>query len=215
MPTSLPTTIRAAADSATGESAEDPGAELMLAYQAGDESAFDGIVERYAGPVYSLLTRFLGPAADREDLVQEVFLRLLRARDRYTRESRFTTYLYRITFNLAANQRERDSHRRAESLEASFDSDAGEVRRELADARAKQPATDLERADVVQLVRAAIDALPERQRMALVLAKYEGLPYAEIGRVLDLSEQGVKSLIHRAREALRASLPESLLEEPA
>ena len=210
MPLSL---TPSAADSSADTSNRDPGAELMLAYQAGDERAFDGLVERYAGPIYSLLTRFLGPIADREDLVQEVFMRVLGAKDRYTAGSRFTTYLYRIAFNLSMNHRERAGRRRTETLDGGSRAEETGARPELADGRIEQPSVGLERADLVQAVRDAIAALPERQRMALLLAKYEGLPYAEIGRVLDLSEAGVKSLIHRARETLRDNLPASLLEE--
>ena len=90
---------------------KDPGVALMLAWQAGDESAFDQIVDLYSGRVYSLLTRFLGHHPSREDFVQEVFLRVVRARDRYEPSARFTTWLYRIVFNLSVNETERAARR--------------------------------------------------------------------------------------------------------
>ena len=191
----------------------DPGTAWMLAYQAGDEAAFDALVEHYAEQVYALLTRFLGNAPNREDLVQEVFLRVLRARDRYRPTARFSTFLYRIAFNLSANERERASHRRHAALGSETEGEHDEP--EPADDAAAGPGHELERADLVRQVRAAIAELPEKQRMALILAKYEELPYTQIASVLETTEQAVKSLVHRAREALRARLSPSLLEEIA
>jgi len=192
---------------------EDRGVELMLAFQHGDESAFDRLVEAYSGPVYALLTRFQGPVSGREDLVQEVFLRVLRARERYAPTARFTTWLYRIVFNLCANERERRSGRETslEGLHTGEDEGAPE----WIDEDAQEPWAAIETNDVVEAVRSAIDELPERQRMALVLARYEELPYAEIGEVLGSSERAIKSLIHRARERLRVTLAPFLQEETA
>lgn len=190
----------------------DPGVGWMLRYQAGDEDAFDRLVEAYSPRVYALLTRFLGSVASREDLVQEVFLRVIRARDDYRPEARFSTWLYRIAFNLCANENER--RRPRASLDAAADPDGDEFRGFRADERTPAPGEALERGDLVRSVRAAIEALPERQRMALVLAKYEELPYEEVGRVLGTSEKAVKSMIHRARETLRASLSAFLEDTP-
>ncbi len=185
---------------------EDAGVELMLAYQAGDEAAFDRIVELYSGPVFAFLTRFLGASSSREDLVQEVFLRVLRARDRYQPTARFSTWLYRIVFNLCANERER-RHGGEASLDAlAAGSDGDSVVVDWQDERAPAPAAELERKDVVRAVREAIAALPERQRTALILARYDELPFVEIAVVLDSSERAIKSLVHRARENLRVAL---------
>jgi RNA polymerase sigma-70 factor (ECF subfamily) len=187
----------------------DPGVGWMLRYQRGDERAFDQLVERYSPRVFALLTRFLGPAENREDLVQEVFLRVIRARAGWRPEARFSTWLYRIVFNLCVNETER--RKPGVSMDAAQD----ELGDGWQDERAPAPAEALERGDVVQAVRAAIAALPARQRMALVLAKYEELPYDEVAGVLGTSEKAVKSMIHRAREALRAQLSSFLEEEVA
>ena len=187
----------------------DPGVAWMLRYQRGEERAFDQLVTGYSGRVFALVTRFLGPVEGREDLVQEVFLRVIRARDDYRPEARFTTWLYRIVFNLCANERER--RRPAGSLDQERE-DLGDTR---ADERLAPPAEVLERHDVVAAVRAAIGRLPERQRMALVLAKYDELPYEEIARVLGSSEKAIKSMVHRARETLRLELAAFLEEEVA
>jgi len=187
------------------QEAQDPGVRWMLAYQAGDEAAFDRIVEAYSAQVFALLTRFLGHDSGREDLVQEVFLRVIRARRRYRPTARFSTWLYRIAFNLSLNQRERRSARR--SLDAGFDAGADERgTMEWEDPLAPAPSAGLEEDDVVRAVRAAIAALPDRQRMALILAKYEELSYAEIADVMESSEKAIKSMVHRAREFLRATL---------
>ena len=188
---------------------EDPGVRLMLAYQRGDESAFDRLVEEYSGQVYALLTRFLGPVARREDLLQEVFLRVIRARNRYRATARLSTWLYRIAFNLCANESQRASGALLEDLGT-----PGE-RMDWVDEQVEEPSVGLERQDVVVAVQDAIARLPDGQRMALLLAKYDGLAYAEIAKVLDSSEKAVKSLIHRARENLRAILTPLMQEEGA
>ena len=193
----------------------DPGVQWMLAFQAGDESSFDRIVEDYSGRVYSLLTRFLGPVAGREDLVQEVFLRVLRARERYTPTARFSTWLYRIAFNLSANERERRSHRAHISLDRARHADGERDSLELCDEQAPDPARELEAMDTVEAVRTAIAALPENQRLALVLARYEELSLAEIAQVMDSTEKAIKSLVHRARERLREQLAPFIQEELA
>ena len=187
----------------------------MLAWQGGDERAFERLVEAYSGQVYALLTRFLGRHPGREDLAQEVFLRVVRSRDRYQPTARFTTWLYRIVFNLAVNETQRAAGREPLSIDRPALRGEGEGPREVTDATAVDPSAGLERDDVVQAVRAAIAALPETQRMALLLAKYEDMPYVDIASVLGSTEKAIKSLIHRARENLRARLAPFLEEELA
>lgn len=194
---------------------DDPGVRWMRAWQAGDESAFDALVEAYSGQVYALLTRFLGPRPNREDLVQEVFLRVVRARERYEPSARFSTFLFRIAYNISVNETQRGIAREAGNVELGDESQEGPALAQFEDERAPAPGEALERDDVVREVRAAIARLPEGQRMALLLAKYEELPYDEIAQVLGSSEKAIKSLIHRARENLRASLSALLEEEQA
>jgi RNA polymerase sigma-70 factor (ECF subfamily) len=191
----------------------DHGVRLMLAYQGGDESAFDELVQRYSGQVFALLTRFLGRRSDREDFVQDVFLRVVRSRDRYTPTARFSTWLYRIVFNLSVNETQRRSGKDQLVMSTLVPDESEGSTLEFEDEKAPGPSENLERMDVVEAVRAAINALPESQRMALVLAKYEEMPYEEIGRVIGSSEKAVKSMVHRARENLRASLASFMEEE--
>lgn len=189
---------------------DDRGVQWMLAYQEGSEAAFDLIVEAYSGQVYGLFTRFLGPVPEREDLVQEVFLRVIRARERWRPQARLSTWLYRIAFNLSVNR----SQRRAPEVSMEVDA-GGDQRREFDDPAAEQPSESLERSDLVEAVQAAIASLPETQRMALVLARFEEQSLAEIAVVLGSTEKAVKSLVHRARESLRAKLAPFLEQERA
>lgn len=198
--------------------ADDPGVRWMLAFQGGSEAAFDRLVEAYSGQVYALFTRFLGPVPEREDLVQEVFLRVLRSRERYTPTARFSTYLYRVAFNLAVNHNERERGPKTAMSPASGGEAAGESQAsaELGAApESDDPAHGMETDDVVRAVREAIAALPESQRMALILAKYDELSFAEIAVVLGSSEKAIKSLVHRARESLRQRLKPFLERELA
>ena len=187
---------------------EDEGVQLMLAWQAGDEVAFDKLVEAYSGRVYALLTRFLGQSPLREDLVQEVFIRVLRSRDRYQPTARFSTWIYRIVFNLATNEQARSATRRHLSLDQASDGQGGDqsLGAMIIDETSQEPSDQLERQDVVGAVRSAIADLPEQQRMALILAKYDELSYLEIAVILDSSEKAIKSMVHRARTNLRVVL---------
>jgi RNA polymerase sigma-70 factor (ECF subfamily) len=195
----------------------DPGVQLMLAYQRGDESAFDRIVETYSAQVFALLTRFLGQRHAREDLVQEVFLRVVRARERYEPTARFSTWLDRIVFNLSINETQRAGGKevRASDGPGSVEPGANDMLSEFRDERMADPSERMMQDDIVQAVRAAIALLPEQQRMALVLAKYHEMPYVEIASVLGSSEKAVKSLVHRARENLRETLAPYLQGETA
>ncbi|MEZ5975754.1 MAG: sigma-70 family RNA polymerase sigma factor [Planctomycetota bacterium] len=190
----------------------DLGRDHMLAFQAGDGSAFERLIALYSERAYALFVRFTGRHEGAEDLVQELFLRMWRARDRYEPSARFSTWMYRIAFNLAVNEGERRRNRQGISLEGHGED--GELDRErLADERQPDPGQSIEREDVVRQVQEAIAALPENQRMALILARYEELSHQEIGDALGISSKAVKSLVHRARETLRQTLAHVLSEE--
>jgi RNA polymerase sigma-70 factor (ECF subfamily) len=189
----------------------DPGVALMLAYQDGDESAFDELVETYSSLVWSLLTRFIGQGGTREDLVQEAFLRVIKARDRYLPTARFSTYIYRIVYHLAINETQRRRTHASLDQPKGEDNDGSMGEDILGDELG--PSEELEREDTINAVRAAISELPEGQRMALILAKYHELSYAEIAETLESTEKAIKSLVHRARESLREKLAPFLREE--
>ncbi len=174
----------------------------MLAFREGDESAFDELFRRWAGPLLRYIERMLRDAASAEELVQETFLRVYRARDRYEPEARFSTWLYRIATNLALNELRRPRHRHVHKS-ADGDPESGPLPLESGGARVD---------DVVHARRVSheveeqLGALPDRQRIALWLTAVEGFSYAEVARSLDTSEKSVKALVHRARSALASKL---------
>jgi RNA polymerase sigma-70 factor (ECF subfamily) len=182
---------------------EDPDAQLMLAFQAGDDAAFDALFRRWSAPVLRHLERLVREAATAEELMQEAFLRVFRARERYQPQARFTTWLFTIATNLALNElrrpRRRASHRSAEEEE--------DDRAPLALASGGAPADEVAHARRVGAeVEESLAALPERQRAALLLAAVEGLSYAEIAESLETTEKSVKALVHRARVALAQAM---------
>lgn len=174
----------------------------MLAFQAGDDQAFERLVEEYQGPAFSMLRRLLGPGAGLEDLAQEAFLRIWRSRVRYQPEGKFSTFLYRVTYNLALNWI-RDARRRPVSGLAPL---AGGGTLEPADSREPLHEARMDQGVWGGRIALALQSLPENQRAALVFQHYQGLDLAEIGEILEISPQAVKSLLHRAREGMRVIL---------
>ena len=173
----------------------DEDVRLMLAFRAGDSAAFDALFRRWASPLLRYLARMLRDSAAAEELVQEVFLRVYRARDRYTPDARFSTWVYRIATNLALNELRRPRRRgRHESPDEEGGPDL------VAEATGPDDAADARRE--AGRVLADLEELPEKQRAALCLSAIEGLSYAEIAEALEVTESAVKALVHRARSAL-------------
>lgn len=185
-----------------GPEASDEDARLMLAFAAGDESAFDSLFDRWSARLLHFLERMVRDRAVAEELLQESFLRIHRARDRYQPTARFSTWLYTIASNAARNELRRPFRRAShESADESGEGagtplvDASPPSDELAAARQRQGTLEV-----------ALARLPERQRAALWLAAVEGLSYAEVAEALDVTPASVKSLVHRARVALADAL---------
>ncbi|HMD41664.1 MAG TPA: sigma-70 family RNA polymerase sigma factor [Candidatus Acidoferrum sp.] len=183
--------------------------QLMLDVKSGDEASFALLLHRYRTPLVNFLYRMVRNREQAEDLAQEVFLRVYRARADYVPSAKFTTWLFRIATNLALNSI-RDN--RYQKLEDSIDSPA-RIDSEDGDDRPLDVAEqhpNIEQhlvEDVrVKMIRHAIDKLPEKQRAAVLLHKYEELDYAEIAKILNCSESALKSLLFRAYEALRVEL---------
>jgi RNA polymerase sigma-70 factor (ECF subfamily) len=171
----------------------------MLAFAGGDTAAFDALFERWAQPLLRYLERMVRDTGTAEELVQEVFLRVYRARDRYRPEARFSTWLYRIGTNLALNElrrpRRRDPH---------DSSDEEGVRPLVAGGSAVDDVVHARR--LGEAAARELAALPERQRAALWLTAVEGLAYAEVAEALEVSEKAVKALVHRARSTVASRL---------
>ena len=180
-------------------------AEIMLRVKAGDGSAFDHLVEKFRRPLVGFMYRLSRNPSVAEDLAQEVFLRVYRSRRTYKAEARFTTWLYRIATNLAVN------HARDTRVERTQSSSLDKLEAETGapvDVADNAPTAEerLLRGERMAAIRSHVEALPERQRMAVVLHKYQGMDYREIAQVLELSESATKSLLFRAYETLREKL---------
>ncbi|MCH7985836.1 MAG: sigma-70 family RNA polymerase sigma factor [Acidobacteria bacterium] len=178
--------------------------EWMLRLQAGDDHAFDHLLGKYRAPVVHFVYRLVREPALAEELAQEVFLRVFRARRSYRPRAKFTTWLFRIATNVALNAL-RDGRMRRWG-ETSIDAeDAGP---QVAQLSAPGPTAEqrLLEAERARQIRAAVESLPEKQRLAVLLHKYQDLDYAEIAPILGCSESALKSLLFRAYEALRVKL---------
>lgn len=183
--------------------ATDTDLELMLRVRAGDAGSFEELLRRYRTPLVNYFNRMLRDPATAEDLAQEVFLRVYQARERYQPEAQFSTWLYRIATNLAINTR-RD-HR-----EVDLKPGAEGAQEESADSRIVDSKPTAEQQLIARsrarLIRQALEALPENQRTAVVLHKYQDVDYRQIAKVLGISVSAVKSLLFRAYESLRERL---------
>src|ERR1700722_19778126 len=180
--------------------------QLMLDVKAGDDASFDFLLRKYRTPLVNFLFRIVRDAATAEDLAQEVFLRVYRAREQYSPSAKFTTWLFRIATNLALNSVRDNRYRKMEtSIDASSSDQEDAAPRELP-AREKRIDEHLIEQDRSDIIRRAIFSLPEKQRVAILLHKYEEMDYGDIAKILDCSESALKSLLFRAYETLRVEL---------
>jgi RNA polymerase sigma-70 factor (ECF subfamily) len=181
-------------------------AAIMLRVAEGDEAGFTYLAEKYHRPMIHFLFRMVGNQAIAEELAQEVFLRVYRARESYRAEARFTTWLYRIATNLAVNHARDTRHERnAQTVYLDQPDEETGTSPDVAD---DEPSVEdrLLRDERMAAIRRHVMALPERQRMAVLMHKYQGMDYRQIGEVLKLSESATKSLLFRAYQTLREKL---------
>lgn len=192
----------AAARNARGIVIEDPDADLVARWKAGDDDAFETLIGRHEQRVFRLLMRMMGTREEAEDVAQETFLSLHRHGRRFRGDSRFSTFVYRVAANAALNRRRSLGRSRARV-------DKLAVRQAAGDDLPYSP-RDPEDAtlglEMTEHVRAALQKLSPTLRMPVVLYDIEGLAYSEIAKVLSIAEGTVKSRIHRARQALREDL---------
>jgi len=185
-------------------------AEVMLRVKAGDDSAFAYLVQKYRRPMVSFMYRMAHNAAAAEDLAQEVFLRVYRSRESYEPSAKFSTWLYRIATNLAVNYMRDTRHERPENM-VSVDEPNQETGLTM-DVRDTSLTAEEEilRRERMAAIRQRVQALPERQRLAVLMHKYQQMDYRQIAQILKLSESATKSLLFRAYETLRVQLKEFL-----
>lgn len=191
--------------------ARDPDIRLMLQVRDDVQGAFEVLVDRYQHRLVSVLTHLIGRNEEAEDLAQEVFLRIYRARKGYKPKAKFSTWLFTIANNLALN------HLRSKSRNHAFSGNGPETSGfgtttglrpavELAVSRDHTASAQMRQIEMSEVVREALDVLGEDQKMAVLLNKFEEMSYAEIAQVMDRSEAAVKSLLARARTHLRERL---------
>ncbi|MGH9466006.1 MAG: RNA polymerase sigma factor [Terriglobales bacterium] len=186
---------------------------LMLRFQAGEDACFDELVTRFQRPLQSFLVRMVHDAAASEELLQEAFLRVYLHRLRYRPQARFSTWVYHIVHRLALNYVRDHRHECPAPERVAEDGATDSLVRDLADGRPNAEQALLaasEQSRRQERIRAAIAALPERQRSAVVLNKYLGLEYEQVAEVLHLSVSATKSLLFRAYGSLRRELRDLL-----
>lgn len=175
--------------------------DLMRLAGRGDERAFERLVERHQSLVVGTVARMLGGIEGAEDIAQQVFVRVWQSAPRYRPEAKFTTWLLTIVRNLVFNE----TRRRGRAFFQPFENEDGTLP-EIRDPSMRDAAARLDEREIGEAVDAAIAALPEAQRMAIILRRFENMPYEDIAEVLKTTVPAVKSLLFRAREDLRERL---------
>ena len=186
------------------EDAED--VRLMRLVGGGDTGAFEELIERHQSLVAGTVARMLGSNSDVEDIAQQVFIRVWKSARRYVPRAKFTTWLLKITRNLVFNELRRSKRHAHVPLQTEPGAEEFPVKDEVNPA----PDASLLESELQRMIEEAITELPESQRMALILRRYEQLSYEEIADILDLSVPAVKSVLFRARTELRARLSKYL-----
>ncbi len=186
----------------------DPDVQLMLRVKDGDDGAFAQIVERFQNRLIGIFTNMFADSALAEDLAQEVFLRIYRAKQGYEPTAKLSTWIFQIANNLASNSRRSKGRKKEVQFQVggsgSQPVQVGE--NNVAEKSAMMPTRQLDKTEMQERVQSAMTVLNERQRMAVLLHRFEGMSYADIGETMELSTQAVKSLLSRARENLREAL---------
>lgn len=188
--------------------AQDPDVRLMLRVRGDDAEAFEELMLRYQNRVVALLAHVTGRRDLAEDMAQDVFLRVYRARQRYVPGSKFSTWLFTIAHNVASNAQRTLSRRREVSIASTGGGDSGAMSLDAAAVAASglMPTRQLDKLELRDAVNVAVASLSERQREAVLLNKFEHLSYEEIAEVMELTPSAVKSLLTRARANLRDAL---------
>jgi len=184
----------------------DPDATLMLRVKQGDMGAFAELVDKYKQPVMNVACRMLRDATEAEDLAQMVFVQVYKSAGRYKVTSKFSTWLFTIARNLCLNEIRRRSRHPVDSIEARHPEQEDQPLPQFEDKKTVSPPERLLHGELNEKIKEALAALPENQRLAIVLCRQEELSYEEIARVLGCSLSATKSLIHRGRETLKQRL---------
>ncbi len=175
----------------------------MARIKQGDTEALRSLIETHQHRIIGTVAKMLGDDSDAEDIAQQVFIRIWKSAGRYEPTAKFTTWLFKITRNLVFNELRRRKRHPTRSLDATTEDDRPQ---QAPDLRTKTPDTALLDDEMQAAIQTAIDELPETQRMAVILRRYDDIPYEDIGEILGLSVPAVKSVLFRARTELREKL---------
>jgi len=184
---------------------DDEDIQLMLRFKNGEESCFKKLVERHKERIFNLVYRFLGSYSQAQDLAQEVFIKIYHAKDAYTPQAKFTTWLYTICKNTCLNVL-RENNPVHFSIDDSLELEENKLAPQFADTHTPSPSDLVLQQEQSLVVKNAIDSLPSSQKMVVLLNRYDQLSYEEISQVMNCSVESVKSLLHRARLNLKERL---------
>jgi RNA polymerase sigma-70 factor (ECF subfamily) len=189
--------------------ASDPNSidvRLMLRVKEGDIPAFEELVGRHQHAIVGTVAKMLGSANDAEDVAQQVFVRIWKSAHRYEPTAKFTTWMFTITRNLVFNE----SRKRTRRSEVSVEEREEDFHQTLVEKNTVEPDINALHNELLDAIETCIQSLPEKQRLAVVLRRYEDMPYEEIGKILDLTLPAVKSLLFRARTQMKEDLQKYL-----
>lgn len=178
----------------------DSDIELMLKFVKGDISAFEQILKKYKDIIINVAYRFVQNYSEAEDIAQEVFLKIYHSAKTYKPEAKFSTWVYKITVNLSLNYLRSRKHLPTVPLEETLEI-----------SEAVTPENNFEKKELTRRVKEALNSLPENQKLAVILKKYENLSYEEIGKIIGCSSSAVDSLIQRAKQNLKRKLERYVL----
>ena len=183
----------------------DPDVVLMLDFQKGNKASFEALIRKYFPRLVNFIFRFVGNRQAAEDLAQETFFRVYRSASKYEPRSKFQTWIFTIAKNLSLNELRRKKHH-VVSLDETFSTTDGELKRQVEDVHSERTDEQLFRAERAAAVKEALGFLPESQRIAVLLRRYEQFSYEEIAQTMSTSVKAVKSLLNRAKENMKIKL---------
>lgn len=183
----------------------DPDVALMMEFQKGNKASFEKLMERNYRRIYNFIYRFVGQGETAEDLAQEVFIKIYKSASSYRPQAKFQTWAHQIARNISLNELRR-LKKPVVSLEETFETEEGPVVRQIADHNIPSPFEQISDKEKADIIKEAIESLPENQRMAVILRRYDGMPYEEIAKAMGCSLEAVKSLLNRAKENLKEKL---------
>ncbi|MDZ4815645.1 MAG: sigma-70 family RNA polymerase sigma factor [Verrucomicrobiota bacterium] len=184
----------------------DHDTQLMIKVQKGDLRSFEVLVDKHKNAVVGTIYKMLGDVSEAEDVAQHVFIQIYKAAPRYEPKAKFTTWMYTIVRNLSLNEIRRRGTHKLQSLQAMEDPADDTAPIQLEDVTAKNPSIELGHQELEDKIQLALNDLPESQRLALVLRRYDDMSYDDIAKVLKCSVSATKSIIFRARETMKEKL---------